>query len=209
MPKKLLHLDSSPAGERSVSRHLSAEFVRNWKTANPDGIVITRDTTTSEIPPVTAEWVGAIHTSEASRSAKQRELLILANTLIAELVEADEYVLGVPMHNFSIPATLKLWIDQVAIPNKTFSYANGRPVGLLTGKKATILIASGGMYDAGTAMVSLNHAEPYLRTIFGFFGVTEVTFLSAGGTYSLNGRGDRRAFLEPLVASVRAKFQAA
>ena len=206
---KLLHLDSSPAGERSVSRHLSAEFVRNWKIANPGGSVISRDTTTSEIPPVTAEWIGAIHTPEAHRTDRQHGLLTLAYSLIAELLAADEYVLGVPMHNFSIPATLKLWIDQVAIPNKTFSYATGRPVGLLTGKKATILIASGGSYDPGTAMVSLNHAEPYLRTIFGFLGVTDVTFLSAGGTASLNSGGDRQSFLEPLVNSVRAQFQAA
>ena len=206
---KLLHLDSSPSGERSVSRHLSAEFVRSWKAANPGGTVISRDTTTSDIPAVTAEWIGAIHTPEAARTDGQRALLTLAEILIDELVAADEYVLGVPMHNFSIPATLKLWIDQVAIPNKTFSYATGRPVGLLTAKKATILIASGGIYDPGTAMVSLNHAEPYLRTIFGFFGVTDVTFLSAGGTSSLNSGGDRQAFLEPLVASVRAQFQMA
>ena len=209
MPKKLLHLDSSPAGEFSVSRHLSAEFVHNWEIANPDGIVIVRDTTTSQIPPVTGEWIGAIHIPEDARTERQRSLLTLADTFIAEMVAADEYVLGVPMHNFSIPSTLKLWIDQVALPNKTFSYVNGRPVGLLTGKKATILIASGGTYDAGTAMVSLNHAEPYLRTIFGFFGVTDVTVLSAGGTSSLARGGDRDTFLEPLVASVRAQFQAA
>ena len=209
MPKKLLHLDSSPAGEFSVSRHLSAEFVRNWEIANPDGIVIVRDTTTSQIPPVTGEWIGAMHIPEDARTERQRSLLTLADTFIAEMVAADEYVLGVPMHNFSIPSTLKLWIDQVALPNKTFSYVNGRPVGLLTGKKATILIASGGTYDAGTAMVSLNHAEPYLRTIFGFFGVTDVTVLSAGGTSSLARGGDRDTFLEPLVASVRAQFQAA
>ncbi|HEY0759134.1 MAG TPA: NAD(P)H-dependent oxidoreductase [Acidisarcina sp.] len=205
----LLHLDSSPAGERSVSRHLSAEYVHNWKLANPGGSVITRDTTTSEIPPVTAEWITAIYTPEAARSERQRELLTLSDSLVAELVAADEYILGVPMHNFSIPSTLKLWIDQVAVPNKTFSYATGRPVGLLTGKRATILIASGGMYDAGTAMMSLNHAEPYLRTIFGFFGVTDVTFISAGGTSSLNSGADRQSFLEPLVALVRAQFQVA
>ena len=205
----LLHLDSSPTGERSVSRHLSAEFVRHWKLANPGGTVITRDTSTSEIPPITAEWIVARYTPEADRSDKQRELLSLAYTLIEELVAADEYVLGVPMHNFSIPSTLKLWIDQVAIPNKTFSYASGGPVGLLKGKKATILIASGGVYGAETAMVSLNHAEPYLRTIFGFFGVNDVTFLSAGGTSSLKSEGEREAFLEPHIAAIRAQFKVA
>ena len=209
MPKTLLHLDSSPMGDRSVSRHLTAEFQKEWKLANPDGIVIARDTTTTNIPPVTAEWFGAVHTPATARTQRQQDLLGLADTLIGELIDADEYVLGIPMHNFSIPSTLKLWIDQVALPGRTFSYIDGRPVGLLTGKRAYILIASGGSYDAGTAMASLNHAEPYLRTIFGFFGVTDVNFLSAGGTSSLARGGDRQSFLEPLVASVRAQFQAA
>jgi len=209
MPKTLLHLDSSPLGETSISRHLSAEFVLNWKLANPDGTVITRDTTTTAIPPVTAAWVGAAYTPEAALNPGQRELLSLSDTLVAELFAADEYIFGVPMHNFSIPSTLKLWIDQIARVNKTFSYATGRPVGLLTGKRATILIASGGVYDAGTAMASYNFAEPYLRTVFAFLGVTETTFLSAGGAAALNYGADRQAFLEPLVASVRAQFQPA
>ncbi len=209
MPKTLLHLDSSPLGEASISRHLSAEFVANWKLANPDGVVITRDTTTSAIPPVTAAWVGAAYTPAAALSSEQRTLLSLSDTLIAELFAADEYVLGVPMHNFSVPSTLKLWIDQVARVNKTFSYATGAPVGLLTGKRATVLIASGGRYDAGTAMASYNFVEPYLRTVLGFLGVSETTFLSAGGSAALNYGADREAFLEPLVASVRGQFQPA
>jgi len=207
MPKTLLHLDSSPLGATSVTRHLSAEFVLNWKLANPDGTIITRDTTTSAIPPVTAAWVGAAYTPEASLNPGQRDLLALSDSLIAELFAADEYILGVPMHNFSIPSTLKLWIDQVARVNKTFSYATGTPVGLLTGKQATILIASGGVYDAGTAMASYNHVEPYLRDVLGFLGVTETTFLSAGGASVLHRGGDLQTFLEPLVASVRAQFQ--
>ncbi len=209
MPKTLLHLDSSPLGEASISRHLTAEFVNNWKLANSDGIVIVRDTTTTAIPAVTAAWVGAAYTPEAALSPAQREVLALSDTLIAELFAADEYVFGVPMHNFSIPSTLKLWIDQIARVNKTFSYATGAPVGLLTGKKATVLIASGGSYDAGTAMASYNHAEPYLRTVFGFLGVLDTTFLAAGGTGALNYGADRQAFLAPHEESIRAQFQPA
>jgi len=209
MPKTLFHLDSSPLGEASVSRHLSAEFVKNWKEANPDGTVINRDTTTTSIPSVTAAFVGAAYTPEASLTADQRNLLALSDTLIAELFAADEYVFGVPMHNFSIPSTFKLWIDQIARVNKTFSYATGTPVGLLTGKRATILIASGGSYDAGTAMASYNHVEPYLRTVFGFLGVQDITVLAAGGAAALNYGADRQEFLKPHVASIRAQFQPA
>jgi FMN-dependent NADH-azoreductase len=209
MPKTLLHLDSSPMGDRSISRHLTAEFSRNWQLANPDGLVITRDTTSSDIPAVTAAWAGAVYTPEQARSAGQRELLAFSDTLIAELIAADEYVIGVPMHNFSVPSTLKLWMDQVVRVGKTFSYATGTPVGLLAGKKATVVIASGGNYDAGTALESYNFAEPYLRTVLGFIGVTDVTFISAGGASALARGGDRDAFLQPHIDSIRAQFVAA
>jgi len=202
----LLHLDSSPLGEASISRHLSNEFVQHWKKANPEGKIIRRDTTTSAIPPVTAAHVAAVYTPADSLTPEQKELLSLSGTLISELEEANEYVLGVPMHNFSIPSTLKLWIDQIARVNRTFSYATGTPIGLLTGKKLTILIASGGNYDAGTAMESFNHAGPYLRTIFGFLGITDITILHAGGAAALNYGADRAAFLAPHVESIRARF---
>ena len=115
------------------------------------------------------------------------------------------------MRNFSIlPSKLKLWIDQIARANKTFSYATGTPVGLLKGKKATILTASGGKYDAGTAMASFNFVEPYLRAVFAFVGVTDTTFLNAGGAAALmSGKVDRQAFLQPHVDSIRAQFKAA
>jgi FMN-dependent NADH-azoreductase len=206
MPKTLLHLDSSPMGDRSISRYLTAEFSRNWQLANPDGLIITRDTTTSDIPAVTAAWAGANYTPEAARSAEQRELLALSDTMIAELITADEYVIGVPIHNFMVPSTLKLWIDQVGRVGKTFSYATGSPVGLLKDKKATIVIASGGNYDAGSAMASYNFTEPYLRWVFAFMGVTDTRFISAGGAGSLARGGDRDTFLQPHIESIRAQF---
>ena len=206
----LLDIDSSPLAETSISRQLTAEFVRSWKLAIPAGKIITRDLAATSIPPVTAAWVGAAYTPEDSRTPDQRNLLTLSDSLIAELQAADEYVLGVPMHNFSVPSTLKLWIDQIARVNKTFSYATGTPVGLLTGKKATIMIASGGKYDAGTAMASFNFVEPYLRTVLGFLGVTDTTFITAGGAAALNyGKIDRQTFLQPHVDSIHAQFQPA
>lgn len=206
----LLQVDSSPLGENSISRHLSSEFVRNWKKANPDGKVITRDLTTTSLQPVTGEWVGSAYTPENARTPAQREVLTTSDALIAELEVADEYVFGVPMHNFGIPSVLKLWIDQISRAGKTFSYANGTPEGLLKGKKATFLVASGGVYDPATVMASFNFVEPYLRAVFGFLGVTDVTFISAGGSAALNyGKIDRETFLQPHVDSIRAQFQAA
>src|ERR1700679_2897226 len=182
----LLHIDSSPLGEASISRRLSNEFVDNWKRANPDGKIITRDLTTTPIGPVTAAWVGAAYTPEESRTPEQREVLALSDTLIAELEAADEYVLGVPMHNFTVASSCRLWIDQVVRAGKTFAYVDGVPTGLLKGKKATFLIASGGVYGPGTAMASYNFVEPYLRTIFGFLGVIDTHFHAADGAAALN-----------------------
>ena len=206
----LLHIDSSPLGEASISRHLTSEFVQNWKLANPDGKVITRDLTATTISPISAAWVGASFTPQDALTPAQKDLLALSDNLIAELFAADEYVFGVPMHNFSVPSVFKLWIDQIVRVNKTFSYATGTPVGLITGKKATVLIASGGVYDAGTAMASYNFVEPYLRTVLGFLGVTETNFLAAGGVSAVNhGQIDRQTFLQPHIESVRAQFQPA
>jgi FMN-dependent NADH-azoreductase len=206
----LLHIDSSPLGDASISRHLTKEFVQNWKAANPNGKVIARDLTSTTLKPVTAEWVGSAYTPEEARTLAQRELLAASDALVAELLAADEYVFGVPMHNFGIPSVLKLWIDLIARAGKTFSYANGTPEGLLKGKRVTFLVASGGNYDPSTAMASFNFVEPYLRTVFGFLGVTDTRFINAGGAAALNyGQVDRQTFLKPHVESIRVQFQAA
>lgn len=130
----------------------------------------------------------------------------MSELLIAELRNADEYVVGVPMHNFSVPSTLKLWIDQVVRVGKTFAYSAAGRQGLLTGKKATLLIASGGVYDQGSAAEALNFVTPYLRTIFGFMGVTDVNIIAAGGTQKLvTGEVDSQAFLAPSLEKVHAQ----
>jgi len=198
----LLHVDSSPLYGRSVSRELTAAFVTQWKASHRDGAVIDRDLNASAISPVTKEWVGAVYTPEEAQTPDQKKLLALSDSLIAELEQADEYVIGVPMHNFGVPSVLKLWIDQIARVGKTFSYADGKPKGLIIGKKATFIIATGGIYDAQTQMASFNFVEPYLRSLFGFLGLTEVTFLTAGGTMALNHGQDRVAFLAPHLEAV-------
>jgi FMN-dependent NADH-azoreductase len=203
----LLHIDSSPLYGRSVSRELTAAFVTQWKASHPDGRVIDRDLNATAIPPITAEWVGAVYTPEQARTQSQKELLSLSDSLLSELEQADEYVVGVPMHNFGVPSVLKLWIDQIARVGRTFSYANGVPKGLIVGKKATFIIATGGIYDAQTQMASFNFVEPYLRSVFGFLGVKDATFLTTGGTAKLNQGHDRDAFLAPHLQAVQTHAQ--
>ena len=203
----LLHIDSSPLYGRSVSRELTGAFVAKWKSSHPDGTLVDRDLNATPISPITADWVNAVYTPEGARTPQQGELLALSDSLLAELEQADEYVFGVPMHNFGVPSVLKLWIDQITRVGRTFSYADGKPKGLLLGKKATFIIATGGIYDAQTQMASFNFVEPYLRSIFGFLGVTDATFLTAGGTMALNHGQDRDAFLAPHLQAVQTHVQ--
>ncbi|HEY6849401.1 MAG TPA: NAD(P)H-dependent oxidoreductase [Terracidiphilus sp.] len=203
----LLHIDSSPLYGRSVSRQLTDAFVTQWKTSHPDSTVIDRDLNLTPIPPINADWVGAVYTPEEARTQQQKESLSLSDALLTELEQADEYVFGVPMHNFGVPSVLKLWIDQITRVGRTFSYADGTPKGLIIGKKATFIIATGGIYDAQTQMASFNFVEPYLRSLFGFLGLTDTTFLTAGGTMALNHGQDRDAFLAPHLHTVQTQAQ--
>jgi FMN-dependent NADH-azoreductase len=201
----LLKLDSSPMGERSISRKLTTKFAESWLRTHPGGKVIERDLATLNLPVVDAVWAGAAHTPEGSRTAAQAQALAASDSLIKDLEQADEYVFGVPMHNFSIPSTLKLWIDQVVRAGRTFSYGATGPKGLLTGKKATLLLASGGEYGKGSAMASFDFVTPYLQTVLAFIGIADVTIIAAGGTAQLmSGKTDPQTFLAPSLEKVHA-----
>lgn len=199
----LLHIDSSPL-PGSITRELTQEFVNAWKANHPNGKVIERDLAANPSKPLDGAWVGAAYTPEAARTAEQTARLAESEQLIAELEQADEYVIGASMHNFSVPAVLKLWIDQVARVGKTFAYGSEGPKGLLQGKKATVVIASGGVYEPGTPAGALNFVEPYLRSVLRFLGITDVTFVTASGVAQVRaGKVDRATFLKPTVERVR------
>jgi FMN-dependent NADH-azoreductase len=206
----LLHLDSSPLGNASITRHLTGEFVQNWQKANPEGQVITRDLTQTSLKPIDEQWVAAMRTPPQSLTPSQQELLLLSDTLVSELQQADEWVLGVPMHNFAVAAVFKLWLDQVVRGGKTFAYVDGAPVGMLKDKKAHFVTASGGVYDPGSPMAPFDFVQPYLRTIFGFMGVTDMHFHNAAGAAAIHfGKIDRQAFLQPHIEAIRAQLQPA
>jgi FMN-dependent NADH-azoreductase len=201
---KLLQVDSSPL-ESSISRELTREFVKSWKAKNVDGTVVRRDLAVHTPKHVDAAWIGAAYTPEEALTEEHKTQLAVSDELIAELQSADEYVFGVAMHNFSIPAVLKLWVDQIARRGKTFSYGANGPEGLLKGKKATILIASGGSYHAGSPTAPYNFADTYLQTILTFLGVTDVTVIAAGGAAQvMMGAVDRDTFLKPALEQVRS-----
>jgi len=206
----LLRIDSSPMdASKSFSRHLTSEFVRHWQERHRDGSVLVRDLATTSLAVLTSDWIAAAYTPEDSRSPEQRARLAVSDELIAELQAADQYVIGVPMHNFSIPGALKLWIDQVARAGKTFNYAGGVPAGLLRNKHLTLIVTSGGSYEPGTARSAMDFTEPYLRSVFGFLGVTDIQIVRAGGTSSARDADSRAALLQSAGAAIRAQLQVA
>ncbi len=199
----LLHLDSSPL-ESSISRELTREYVKTWQTAHPASTVIYRDLAANPPALVDTAWIHSAFTPQESRNAEQAAALAVSEELIAEIERADEIVIGVAMHNFSIPSVLKLWIDQIVRKDRTFSYNAEGPRGLLLGKKAAILSASGGIYAPGTPMAAYNFVDPYLKTVLGFLGISDVKSVTAGGASQLiAGAVDRETFLKTPLETVR------
>lgn len=170
MTSTVLHIDSSARTENSVTRSLSAEITGRLA---PD-TVIRRDLATP-LPLLDEAWVGANFTPADQRSDEQKALLAQSDALIAELKQADTIVIGTPIYNFSVPSTLKAWIDLVARVGVTFNYTETGPVGLLEGKRAIIAVASGGT-QAGS---DIDFATTYLRHVLGFIGITDVELVAA------------------------------
>jgi FMN-dependent NADH-azoreductase len=170
MTKTVLHIDSSARMTGSATRDLSAAVVAKLAPET----VIRRDVATP-LPLLDEAWVSANFTPENERSDAQRNILALSDELVAELKAADTVVIGAPIYNFSVPATLKAWLDQVARAGITFQYTENGPEGLLTGKRAVIVSASGGT----PVGAEFDYAVPYLRHMLGFIGITDVQVVAA------------------------------
>jgi FMN-dependent NADH-azoreductase len=175
--KTLLAIGVSPRYENSTSRKLRVLFVDKWKAAQPGGRVIDRDLLKTNLPFVDLPWIGGAFTPSEQHSPESAAAIKISNDLVAELQSADHIVVGTPMYNFSIPAMLKAYIDHIVRVGLTFTPDN---VGLLTGKKATIILASGGDYSPGSPVEGYNMASGYLRQVLGYIGVTDVDFILAG-----------------------------
>ncbi|WP_299791053.1 NAD(P)H-dependent oxidoreductase [uncultured Marivita sp.] len=170
MTHTVLRIDASARHEGSESRALTQRIIDRLSP----NTVIHRDLAVA-VPAIDADWLTANWTPAADRSEAQREKLALSTTLIDEIKAADTIVIGTPIYNFSIPASLKAWIDQIARAGETFQYSEAGPKGLLTGKRAIVAIASGGT-QVGS---DIDFASGYLRHILGFIGITDVQFVPA------------------------------
>lgn len=170
MTHTVLNIQASARHDGSVTRQLSDKILTEIAADQ----TITRDLATG-LPLLDAAWLAANFTLADDRTDVQRETLALSDSLITEIKQADTIVIGSPVYNFSVPAVLKAWIDQIARVGVTFKYTPDGPVGLLSGKRAIIVIASG-----GTPIGSdIDYASGYLKHIMGFIGITDVTIIAA------------------------------
>ncbi|WP_271438450.1 FMN-dependent NADH-azoreductase [Pontixanthobacter luteolus] len=170
----ILHITASIRGDESVSRGLSTKLAERLASAS-GAAVVTRDLSANDIPYVDADRFAANLAPHAERTGSQHELAAIADTLIDELKAADTVVFGVPIYNFSAPATVKAWADLVARAGTTFQYTPEGPKGLLEGKKAYLAIASGGT-PVGSEM---DFMTPWLRFFLGFLGIHDVEIVAA------------------------------
>jgi FMN-dependent NADH-azoreductase len=175
----LLVVTASPRADRSVSRALTTFFLEHWKQRHPGDRILLRDVGHHPVPHVTEPWVVGAYAPMDQQTPESKAAIAVSDVLVEEFLSADRYVFGVPMHNFSIPSTFKAYIDQIVRAGKTFGAGPKGYEGLVTGKKALFLTASGGAYPPARAAAALNFQEPYLRAIFGFMGVTDVQFVTA------------------------------
>ncbi|MBD2248930.1 FMN-dependent NADH-azoreductase [Nostoc sp. FACHB-888] len=202
----ILHLDSSPRGDRSISRTLTKEFITDWKATYPKDTVTYRDLGHYPVPAVDEPWIAASFTPAESRTTELAVAIKTSDELIDEFLAADHYVFGVPMFNFSIPSTLKAYIDQILRVNRTFVVNNDGYEGLAKDKKMLIITARGGTFQNGTPFAQYDFQEPYLRTAFSFIGITDITFihadnLAAGDEVRQQSLTAARAAIEKVVAT--------
>ena len=160
-----------------VSTLLSNELIQALVTVRPETSVQIRDFSKQPIPYLDSARLSALTTPEQERTSEQQASVSFADELIAQLQGADVLVIGAPMYNFSIPAMLKSWVDHVARAGTTFKYTEKGAVGLLGDKKVYVVLATGGLHQEGVT----DHARPYLRTVLGFLGLSDIEIVVADG----------------------------
>ncbi|MHA7777868.1 FMN-dependent NADH-azoreductase [Roseibium sp. M-1] len=173
----VLVLTSSALGDASISNQLTSHIVNQVRLRNDKSKVISRDLGKNPVPHMTQDATVALRAPE-TQNEDQAIARALSDELIAELKATDLLVIGAPMYNFGIPSTLKAWFDYVLRAGVTFSYSEAGPEGLLKDKRAIVVLTRGGFYSEGPAQV-MDAQEPHLRTLLGFIGITDVTFIRA------------------------------
>lgn len=195
----ILHVISSPRGSASFSNRVAANVLDELRARDPGAAVTVRDLAREPLPHVGDDFFTATRSPNGPQTDAQRALLAHSDVLVDELFAADVIVIAAPMINFTIPSNLKAWIDYVARAGRTFRYSEKGPEGLVKGKQVIIVPARGGVYAEGNAM---DFQVPYLKSVLGFLGMTDVEVLEVEGTAF----GPEAA--EKAVVAATAKLQA-
>lgn len=177
---KILNVISSPRGEASNSIKLADAIIDRLKQNDPAAAVEVKDLTKSPFPHLEEAHLNAFFTPVEQHTEANKEAISHSNQAIKEILDADVLVIGAPMYNFSIPSVLKAWFDHIARAGITFKYGANGPEGLVTGKKAYIAVATGGIYSSGDA-AGYDFVVPYIKAFLGFIGITDVTVVRAEG----------------------------
>lgn len=177
----LLFVTSSLMGDKSQSRQVAADYVANILAKTPGLSVVERHLTPDSIPHLGMDALAGLGAAPDARTPAQAAAVKLADTIIEEVEAADTIVLAVPMYNFSVPSTLKAWLDHVARAGRTFKYTATGPEGQLKGKRVVVVVSRGGFYSGDSPAKGMDFQEPYLRTFFGFLGITHVSFVQVEG----------------------------
>jgi FMN-dependent NADH-azoreductase len=185
---KVLHVDASILGESSVSRQLSAAILERVRQTHPGIEVKYYDLGAAPIGHLTGAHL-AIAGGALADDPSLREDVARGQQALQDFLDADVVVVGAPMYNFSVSSQLKAWIDRLAVRGKTFRYSKDGVQGLAGGKKVIVASSRGGFYGPDKPTAFLDHQESYLRGIFGFFGISDITFVRAEG---LNVSADQR-----------------
>lgn len=188
---KVLQINSSARGEGSNSTRVANVIVERLRASNPGASVVVRDLARNPHPSLDEAALGALFTPAEQRTAEQAARVALDDALITEIQAADAVVLGVPMYNFGIPAQLKNWLDAIARAKVTFQYTANGPEGLLKNKTVYVAFARGGRYRDTPADTQV----PYLKTILGFLGMTDVRFVFAEG-FAMGPDAEQQAIVE-------------
>lgn len=180
---KLLVVETSSRGHASISRQMTRRFVADWQASHPQGSIVVRDLAQTDLPHVNAPWLDAYFTPADQQSPHTLMALRLSDVLVAELLAADHVAIATPVYNYNVPSALKAWIDHIVRKGQTLGF-DGQ--GLVTGKKATVLIASGGIYTEGSPIRDRDIAAQYLRLILNVLGISDVDMVAGGGAKSVD-----------------------
>lgn len=178
--KNILNITSGINGGQSYSTKLANVIIGRIESVYPGSSITTYDLAKNPLPHLEAAHFNAFQVPAELRTTEQQAAAHYSDTAVADLLAADFVVIGVPLYNFSIPSTLKAWIDHIARAGITFSYGENGPKGMVTGKKVFLALASGGVYSEGP-MQGFEDCEAYLRNFLGWLGMNDVTAFRAEG----------------------------